>query len=136
MQGKAVWFAVPAPMAHPKLADVTGLRSYTQSVDVTADREHGRISPRHAAGELTRMLAERGFGRSVFSRSDDADDNVSVLALRRGLTLWCRPGTVTLTAPASKPQRWAYTDLVDAAEETICRFEVLATERPRELVTA
>ena len=35
-RGKAVWFAVPAPLAHARLVDVTGLRAYTLSADVSA----------------------------------------------------------------------------------------------------
>src|ERR1700736_6256531 len=33
LRGKAVWFAVPAPLAHARLMDVTGLRAYTLSAD-------------------------------------------------------------------------------------------------------
>ena len=62
MRGKAVWFAVPAPLAHARLADATGLRAYTLSADVSAARANERLSARQAARELEAMLSERGFG--------------------------------------------------------------------------
>ena len=66
LRGKAVWFAVPAPLAHARLVDVTGLRAYTLSADVTATRANQRLSARQAARELEAMLDERGFsGRLV-----------------------------------------------------------------------
>ena len=61
LRGKAVWFAVPAPLAHARLVDVTGLRAYTLSADVTATRANERLSARQAARELEAMLDERGF---------------------------------------------------------------------------
>src|SRR5262249_7614933 len=61
-RGKAVWFAVPAPFAHARLADVTGLHAYIRSADVSAARRRERISARQAARELQKMLDERGFG--------------------------------------------------------------------------
>ena len=62
LRGKAVWFAVPAPLAHARLVDVTGLHAYTLSADVTAtSRASERLSARQAARELEAMLDERGF---------------------------------------------------------------------------
>jgi hypothetical protein len=58
VRGKAVWFAVPAPLAHARLVDVTGLRAYTLSADVSATRAHERLSARQAARELETMLGE------------------------------------------------------------------------------
>ena len=49
VRGKAVWFAVPAPLAHARLMDVTGLHAYTLSADVTATRANERLSARQAA---------------------------------------------------------------------------------------
>ena len=57
LPGKAVWFAVPAPMAHARLADVTGLRAYTRSVDVSAARRHEGISARQAAAQRFSSVA-------------------------------------------------------------------------------
>ncbi len=121
--GKAVWFAVPAPLAHARLVDVTGLRAYTHSADVTAARAKGRLSARQAAGELEKMLNERGFaGRLV--RADQPAADTSVLSVSRGLTVWCRSGVVSLTASESS-ECWNYADLVEAAEQLVRRHEEL-----------
>ncbi len=88
LRGKAVWFAVPAPLAHARLVDVTGLRSYTLSADVTAARATDRLSARQAARELKAMLDERGFGSGLVHDDQPARD-LSILSVRRGLTVWC-----------------------------------------------
>jgi len=48
---------VPAPLAHARLVDVTGLHAYTLSADVTAVRASERLSARQAARELGPDLA-------------------------------------------------------------------------------
>ena len=124
LRGKAVWFAVPAPLAHARLIDVTGLRAYTLSADVTATRVNERLSARQAARELEAMLEERGFhGRLV--RADQPASDMSVLSVCHGLTVWCRSGFVSLTTSAGGPERWNYADLVEAAEQTVRRYEEL-----------
>ena len=60
LRGKAVWFAVPAPLAHARLMDVTGLRAYTLSADVTATRANERLSARQAAGNSRRCWTSGG----------------------------------------------------------------------------
>jgi hypothetical protein len=141
--GKAVWFAVPAPLAHARLADVTGLRAYTRSVDVSAARRIERISARQAATELQSMLDERGLGTGAAGGSavwravsDQSSADIAVMSVCRGLTLWCRSGSVSLTGPEGYRERWSYTDLVEAAEQTIRMFEELDPRRPGVLVTA
>jgi hypothetical protein len=136
MRGKAVWFAVPAPLAHTRLVDVTGLRAYTRSADVTAARRYEQLSARQVVRELQDMLDERGFGSSMLARSDDPRADMSMLSVCRGLTLWCRSGSVALTGPDGYRERWEYTDLVEAAEQTIRRFEELDPDRPQALITA
>jgi hypothetical protein len=131
LRGKAVWFAVPAPLAHARLADVTGLRAYTLSADVTATRAHGRLSARQAAMRLHAMLDERGLRRGLV-RVDRPGCDVSVLSVRRGLTVWCRSGAVSLTTPQGSVQCWDYADLIEAAEQTVRRYE----ELDQELATA
>jgi hypothetical protein len=121
-RGKAVWFAVPAPLAHARLADVTGLRAYTHSADVTATRI--RLSAHQAAMRLRAMLDERGFGGRLV-RADRPGSDVSVLSIRCGLTIWCRPGELSLTTPDGSVQRWDCTDLVEAAEQVVRRYEEL-----------
>jgi len=122
-RGKAVWFAVPAPLAHARLVDVTGLRAYTLSADVTAARANERLSARQAAMKLEAMLTDRGVaGRLV--RADKPASDMSVLSVCHDLTVWCRGGVVSLTTPESS-ERWNYADLVEAAELTVQRYEEL-----------
>jgi hypothetical protein len=124
LRGKAVWFAVPAPLAHARLADVTGLRSYTRSADVTATRANQRLSARQAARELEAMLDEWGFtGR--LERADEPGADMSVLSFCRDLTVRCRSGVVSLATPEGPRQRWNYADLVEAAEQTVRLYEEL-----------
>jgi hypothetical protein len=123
VRGKAVWFAVPAPLAHARLVDVTGLHAYTLSADVTATtRASERLSARQAARELEAMLDERGFGGRLV-RADQPASDMSVLSVCRGLTVWCRSGVVSLTSPEGDRERWSYADLVEAAEQTVRRYE-------------
>ena len=125
IRGKAVWFAVPAPLAHARLVDVTGLRTYTLSADVTATtRASQSLSARQAAGELEAMLDERGFGGRLV-RADQPASDMSVLSVCRGLTVWCRSGVVSLASPEGDRERWSYADLVEAAEQTVRRYEEL-----------
>ena len=123
-RGKAVWFAVPAPLAHARLVDVTGLRAYTLSADVSATRANERLSARQAARELETMLGERGIcGQLV--RADEPASDMSVLSVCRGLTVWCRSGVVSLTTPEGARERWNYADLVEVTEQTVRRYEEL-----------
>ena len=125
VRGKAVWFAVPAPLAHARLVDVTGLHAYTLSADVTAtSRASERLSARQAARELEAMLDERGFGGRLV-RADQPASDMSVLSVCRGLTVWCRSGVVSMTSPEGDRERWSYADLVEAAEQTVRRYEEL-----------
>jgi hypothetical protein len=121
--GKAVWFAVPAPLAHARLVDVTGLRAYTLSADVTAARANARLSARQAAMQLEAMLTDRGVADDLV-RADKPACDTSVLSVCRDLTVWCREGVVSLTTPESS-ERWNYADLVEAAELTVQRYEEL-----------
>ncbi len=125
VRGKAVWFAVPAPLAHARLVDVTGLHAYTLSADVTAtSRASECLSARQAARELEAMLDERGFGGRLV-RADQPASDMSVLSVCRGLTVWCRSGFISLTSPEGARERWGYADLVEAAEQTVRRYEEL-----------
>ena len=131
VRGKAVWFAVPAPLAHARLVDVTGLHAYTLSADVTAtSRASGHLSARQAARELEAMLDERGFGGRLV-RADQPASDMSVLSVCRGLTVWCRSGFISLTSPEGDRERWAYADLVEAAEQTVRRYEELDQAQER-----
>ena len=121
--GKAVWFAVPAPLAHARLVDVTGLRAYTLSADVTAARANARLSARQAAMKLEAMLTDRGVAGHLV-RDDKPACDTSVLSVCHDLTVRCRRGEVSLTTPESS-ERWNYADLVEAAELTVQRYEEL-----------
>jgi hypothetical protein len=133
-RGKAVWFAMPAPFAHARLADVTGLRAYTLSADVSAARRQERISARQAARQLKAMLDERGLGRSATELRRSAEftgesrAELSVLSVRPSMTLWFRSGAVTLTGPGGYEERWSYADLVEASEQIIRRYEELSED--------
>ena len=135
VRGKAVWFAVPAPLAHARLvdaqladaqlADGNGLGAYPPSADVTATTRAGQhLSARQAAGELEAMLDERGLGGRLV-RADQAASDLSVLSVCPGLTVKCRSGVVSLTSPAGDRERWSYADLVEAVEQTVRRHEEL-----------
>ena len=43
----------------------------------------------------------------------------------RGAAVWCRSGVVSLTTPEGGRERWNYADLVEAAEQTVRRYEEL-----------
>jgi hypothetical protein len=133
LRGKAVWFAVPAPLAHARLVDVTGLRAYTLSADVTAERAHQRLSARQAARELEAMLHYRGFAGRL-ARFDELAADMSVLSLCGRLTVRCQSGTVSLTTPEGPPERLNYADLVEATEQAVRLYEEL--ELDEELAVA
>jgi hypothetical protein len=150
VRGKAVWFAVPAPLAHARLVDAqlldarlvdarlvdapvleaqlvdgTGLGAYPPSPGVAAATRAGQhFSARQAAGELEAMLDERGLGGRLV-RADQAASDLSVLSVCPGLTVRCRSGVVSLTSPAGDRERWSYADLVEAVEQTVRRHEEL-----------
>jgi hypothetical protein len=128
LRGKAVWFAVPAPLAHARLVDVTGLHEYTLSADISAERASGQLSARQASRELQSMLDGRGFASGLV-RDDEPDRDLSIVSVRRGLTVWCHSGTVSLTTPWGSSQEWGYADLIEAAEQTVRRSEELDLEQ-------
>jgi hypothetical protein len=70
------------------------------------------------------MLAERGFGGRLV-RADQPASDMSVLSVCRGLTVWCRSGVVSLNTSEGSRERWNYADLVEAAEQTVRRYEEL-----------
>ena len=43
----------------------------------------------------------------------------------RGKAVWCRSGVVSMTSPEGDRERWSYADLVEAAEQTVRRYEEL-----------
>jgi hypothetical protein len=43
----------------------------------------------------------------------------------RGKAVWCRSGVISLTSTEGDRERWSYADLVEAAEQTVRRYEEL-----------
>jgi hypothetical protein len=70
------------------------------------------------------MLGERGVGGRLV-RADQPASDMSVLSVCHGLTVWCGSGVVSLTTPEGARERWDYADLVEAAEQTVRRYEEL-----------
>ncbi|HEY5353022.1 MAG TPA: ATP-binding protein [Streptosporangiaceae bacterium] len=106
--GKAVWFAVPVPAS--------------SALDRFRRPQPGSVE---AAGILERMLSERGIGHIV--RADAPVSGMSVLSIRRGLTVWCRSRVVSWTGRSGHREWRAFSDLVDAAEQIIGAHEELAS---------
>jgi hypothetical protein len=115
--GKAVWFALPVPASN--------------ALDRFRGPQPGSVQ---AAGILERMLSERGIDHIV--RADAPASGMSVLSIRRGLTVWCRSRVVSWTGRGGHREWRAFSDLVDAAEQMVCAYEELgsadatATARP------
>jgi hypothetical protein len=108
VSGKAVWFALPIPAS--------------SALDRFRDPQPGSVQ---AAGILERMLSERGIGHIV--RADAPASAMSVLSIRRGLTVWCRSRVVSWTARTGHREWRAFVDLVDAAERIVGAHEELAS---------
>lgn len=109
--GKAVWFALPVP---------TGC----------ALERFQRPQPGscQAASALERMLGERGISHIV--RADAPASSMSVLSIRRDLTVWCRSRVVSWTGRTGRREWRAFSDLVDAAEQIVCAYEELVSAEP------
>jgi len=105
--GKAVWFAVPVPV--------------TRALDRFHRPQPGSCE---AASELQSMLDERGIGEQIV-RADAPVSGMSVLSIRRDLTVWCRSRVVSWTTRDGHRECRAFYDLVEAAERIVCRNEEL-----------
>jgi hypothetical protein len=109
--GKVVWFAVPVPVTN-------ALGRFT--------RQPGSCE---AASELQLMLDDRGIGEHIV-RADAPAAGMSVLSIRRDLTVWCRSRVVSWTTLSGRRDCRAFYDLVEAAEQIVCRHEELAGTLP------
>ena len=105
--GKVVWFAQPVPPG-------TALDRFRQALP----------SSLQAAAILERMLADRGLGHIV--RADAPASGMSVLSIRRGLTVWVRSRVVSWTSRTGGREWREFSDLVDAAQQIVCAHEELA----------
>ena len=70
------------------------------------------------------MLADRGLGGSLL-RAGEAGAGISVLSVRRGLTVWCRADTISWRTRAGVCEQRMLTDLEDAAERIVSLCEEL-----------
>ena len=111
-RGKAVWFALPAPLA----GGAAGRRRPATAGD--------------AMTELEQDLSNRGFGGKLV-RADDPGADMAVLSIASGLTVWCRSAGAWLRAPGVSQQQWSYCDLVEVGEQAVQAHEsILAAADP------
>lgn len=108
VSGKAVWFAQPVPTG-------TALDRFRRALP-------GSLQ---AAANLERMLADRGLGHIV--RADAPASGMSVLSIRRGLTVWVRSRVVSWTSRTGGREWREFSDLVDAAERIVCAHEEMVS---------
>src|SRR5580693_5418451 len=132
LRGKAVWFALPAPVAD---RDADSGRDSGRD----AGRAAGRGAPATAGEAMTEVekdLGTRGFAGKLV-RADDPGADMAVLSIASGLTLWCRSGTAWLRAPGAAVQQWSYCDLVEVAEQAVQGYETtIAMAEPSPLAAA
>jgi hypothetical protein len=105
--GKVVWFAQPL-----------------QARCVPARLDRARPHPCQVSRRLEVMLAERGLGASLL-RAGEAGGGISVLSVRRGLTVWCLPNTIMWRTRAGIYEQRTLTDLEDTAERIVSLCEEL-----------
>ncbi len=109
--GKAVWFAQPVPAGC-----------------VPARLRQARPHPGQASRRLEAMLVDRGLGGTLL-RADEEGAGISVLSVRRGLTVWCRAGMISWRARGGGYEQRVLTDLEDTAEQIVCLCEELDARR-------
>jgi hypothetical protein len=109
--GKAVWFAQPV-----------------QTGRVPARLKRARLRPCQVSHRLEVMLSERGLGASLL-RAGEAGSGISVLSVRRGLTVWCLPNTILWRARSGLYEQRALTDLEDTAERIVSLCEEMDSDQ-------
>jgi hypothetical protein len=105
--GKAVWFAQPV-----------------QPGCIPARLERARPRPCEVSRRLEVMLADRGLGESLL-RAGEAGAGISVLSVRRGLTVWCLPNTILWRTGGGVYEQRMLTDVEDTAEHIVSLCEEL-----------
>ena len=108
--GKAVWFAQPV-----------------QAGRIPARLKRARLLPWQVSRQLEVMLADRGLGDSIL-RAGEAGTGISVLSVRRGLTVWCLPNTVMWRASSDIYEQRMLTDLEDTAERIVSLCEEMDSD--------
>ena len=122
VRGKAVWFALPAPLAaDPWPAGADGLAA--RDGGLATVQQCSQLSARQATEKLRTMLAARGLGPRLVSTGPAAD--LSVLLVTRGLTVFCRGGSVLIETAAGDRQHYTYEDLEDVTERAVWMHEEL-----------
>jgi hypothetical protein len=105
--GKAVWFAQPV---HPGC--------------IPARLKRARPRPCEVSRRLEAMLADRGLGEGLL-RAGEAGAGISVLSVRRGLTVWCLPNAILWRTGGGVYEQRALTDVEDTAEHIVSLCEEL-----------
>jgi hypothetical protein len=108
--GKAVWFAQPV-----------------QPARVPARLKRARLRPCQVSHRLEVMLSERGLGASLL-RAGEAGSGISVLSVRRGLTVWCLPNTILWRAKTGIYEQRTLTDVEDTAERIVSLCEEMDSD--------
>jgi hypothetical protein len=122
VRGKAVWFALPAPLAaDPWPAGADGLAA--RDGGLATVQQCSQLSARQATEKLRTMLAARGLGPRLVSPGTAAD--LSVLLVTRGLTVFCWGGSVLIETAAGDRQHYTYEDLEDVTERAVWMHEEL-----------
>ena len=123
VRGKAVWFALPAPLAAGRWpAGADGLA--TRDGGLATVQQCSQLSARQATEKLQAMLSARGLGPRLVSTGPAAAD-LSVLLVARGLTVFCRGGSVLIETEAGDRQHYTYADLEDVTERAVWMHEEL-----------
>ena len=123
VRGKAVWFALPAPQAaDPWPAGAGGLGR--RDAELATMQWCSQLSARQATEKLQAMLSARGLGPRLVSAGPPTAD-LSVLLVTRGLTVFCRGGSVLIETAAGDRQHYTYADLEDVTERAVCMTEEL-----------
>ena len=123
VRGKAVWFALPAPRpADPWLPGGDGLTA--RDAGLATMEQCSQLSAGQATEKLQAMLSARGLGPRLVSTGPAAAD-LSVLLVTRGLTVFCRGGSVLIETEAGDRQHYTYADLEDVTERAVWMHEEL-----------
>ena len=106
VRGKAVWFALPVPAGR------------------ASARLSQQVSSCEAAKELEALLADRGICHRLV-RCEEPVVDMAVLSIRRGLTAWCRNGSISWTTTSGGYERRDVIDLVEVSEQMVRVHEEL-----------
>jgi hypothetical protein len=132
VRGKAVWFALPAPLPAGTWLGGDGIAEPGRADGGLATVQRcSQLSAGQASEKLQAMLSARGLGPRLL-RTDQPAADLSVLVVARGLTVCCGAGSVLIETPAGDRQHWTYADLEDVTERAVWMHEELerAATRP------